>query len=200
MPTVLGAQAAKAAMDTLNRKRLFNIALISLLLLALPSAVVGQEADKAAEGTENAAGDDTAAATENAAAQKADSAPSKVPPLYLAAKSGNIGAVRSLIAEGMDVNAANAAGRSALMSAVFFRNRGIVRELLTEGANVNAVDAQGRSALMIAVVNKDINMVEILLGAGADVALEDKSKNTAMTLAEKSKNKSLLKLLEESAG
>ncbi len=43
-----------------------------------------------------------------------------VPPIYLAAKQGNLAAVRSLIAEGSDVNSVNASGRSALMSAVFF--------------------------------------------------------------------------------
>ncbi len=123
-----------------------------------------------------------------------------VPPIYLAAKQGNLKAVRTLIAQGSDVNAANATGRSALMSAVFFRNRGIVRELLVEGANVNGVDAQGRTALMIAVVVKDSEMINLLLGAGADVALADKTKNTAITLAEKTKNKKLIKLLEDSAG
>ena len=124
----------------------------------------------------------------------------EVPPIYLAAKQGNLSAVRSLIAEGNDVNAVNASGRSALMSAVFFSNRGIVKELLVEGANVNGVDTQGRTALMIAVSNKDIEIVELLLAAGADVAIEDKTKNTAITLAERGNNKQLIKLLEDSTG
>ncbi len=123
----------------------------------------------------------------------------EVPPIYLAAKAGNLKAVQALIAEGNDVNATNASGRSALMSAVFFRNRGIVRELLIEGANINGVDTQGRTALMMAVVNKDMDMVELLLGSGADVSIEDKAKNTAITLAEKTKNKKLVKLLEDNA-
>jgi len=123
-----------------------------------------------------------------------------VPPLYLAAKSGDLRAVRALIAEGHDVNASNAAGRSALMSAVYFRNRGVVRELLTEGANVDDADRQGRTALMIAVVNMDMSTVELLLEAGASVAVEDKAKNTPITLAEKTKNKKLIKLLEKSKG
>jgi ankyrin repeat protein len=49
----------------------------------------------------------------------------KIPPIYIAAKQGNLAAVRSLIAQGEDVNAVNAAGHSTLMSAVFFSNRGI---------------------------------------------------------------------------
>jgi uncharacterized protein len=154
----------------------FKHALIALLLAGHMPQVLAQDAS-----------------TENKAAKE-------VPPIYLAAKAGNLKEVRSLIAEGRDVNATNASGRSALMSAVFFRNRGIVRELLIEGANVNSADAQGRTALMMAVVNKDMLMVELLLGAGADVALEDKTKKTAITLAEKTKSKKLVKLLEDSAG
>ncbi len=133
-------------------------------------------------------------------AEETVKAANSVPPIYLAAKQGNISVVRELIAAGSDVNAANASGRTALMSAVFFRNKGIVRELLVEGANVNGADTQGRTALMLAVVNKDRQMIDLLLGAGADASIEDKTKNTAITLAERSKNKKLVKLLEDSAG
>ena len=122
----------------------------------------------------------------------------KIPPIYPAAKQGNLAAVRSLIVQGKDVNAVNAAGRSALMSAVFFSNRGIVKVLITEVANVNGTDSLGRTARMIAVIKNDMKMIDLLLGAGA--ALADKTKNIAIMLAERSKNKKLVKLLEENAG
>jgi ankyrin repeat protein len=109
----------------------------------------------------------------------------KIPPICLAEKQGNLAAVRSLIVQGKDVNAVNAAGRSALMSAVFFSNRGIVKVLITEVANVNGTDSLGRTARMIAVIKNDMKMIYLLLGAGA--ALEDKTKNTEITLAERSK-------------
>ncbi len=123
-----------------------------------------------------------------------------VPLIYLAAKQGNLQKVRELIAAGKDVNAVNATGRSALMSAVQYRNRGIVRELLVEGADVNKVDAQGRSALMLAVMTKDMEMIDLLLTAGADATLQDKAKSTALSLAERSKDKKLIKKLKDSAG
>ena len=164
------------AMNNNKQRYCFKILLLGILLAAYTPRALAQES-----------GDATPAVKE-------------IPPIYLAAKQGNLAAVRSLIAKGNDVNAVNASGRSALMSAVFFSNRGIVKELLTEGANVNSADASGRTALMIAVVKKDMKMVSLLLDAGADVALEDKTKNTAITLAERAKNKKLVKLLEASAG
>jgi ankyrin repeat protein len=162
-------------MNTIFRPDMLKFLLIFILLLAYAPFALAQDATQA------------------------NKAVGEIPPIYLVAKQGNLSVVRSLIASGSDVNTANASGRSALMSAVFFRNRGIVRELLTEGANVNSVDAQGRTALMIAVVTKDMKMIDLLLGSGADVTIEDKTKNTAITLAEKTRNKKLLKLLENSA-
>ncbi|MCZ6526499.1 MAG: ankyrin repeat domain-containing protein [Gammaproteobacteria bacterium] len=127
-----------------------------------------------------------------------------VPKIYLAAKEGRLSRLKSLIAEGADVNASNASGRTALMSAVLRRNSLVVKELLREGANVDVGDAQGKTALMLAVAQKDLAMISLLLASGADVKIEDKKENTALTLAEKSdlsrsKRKKLVKMLERAA-
>ena len=129
---------------------------------------------------------------------------STVPDIYLAAKNGKLTKVRSLIADGTDVNAANSNGRTALMSAVFFRNKAIIKELLGEGADVNVKDSLGRTALMIAVSRKDSEIAELLIASGADVTIEDNNQKTALTMAEKStlskkEKKKLLKLLETAA-
>lgn len=127
-----------------------------------------------------------------------------VPKIYLAAKEGRLSRLKSLIAEGADVNASNASGRTALMSALLRRNSSVVKELLREGANVDAGDAQGKTALMLAIAHNDLEMINLLLASGADVKLEDNKKNTALTLAKKSslsksKRKKLVKLLEKAA-
>lgn len=127
-----------------------------------------------------------------------------VPEIYLAAKNGKLTKVRSLIAEGTDVNASNYNGRTALMSAVFFQNQSIIKELLGEGANVDARDSTGKTALMIAVSTRNIEMVTLLVASGADVTIEDNKENTALIIAEKSnltrkKKKELMKLLEMAA-
>ncbi len=164
------------------------------LLLALiagwvpPLTSIAQDAPEETAQQETATGDETG--------REAASAPAEI---YLAAKDGHLARLKSLIAAGADINAVNAQGRSALMGAVYVRNRRIVRELLMEGANVNTVDAEGRTALMFAVVNGDMEIVQMLLDAGADVSIQDKNKHTATSIAERHKNKSLVKLLDSAS-
>lgn len=164
----------------------------TLLVMAIPSGVFVQRASAATTSAGDAGSSDTVTAGYS------------VPEIYLAARNGNLGRVRSLIADGTDVNAVNFAGRTALMSAVYFQNTSIVRELLGEGADVNARDANGRTALMLAVTVNNPDLVEELIAAGADVSIADNSKNTAMSLAERStagkvRKKKLVKLLEAAA-
>ena len=81
--------------------------------------------------------------------------------LYVAAKEGRLGQVKSMLASGVNVNAKNATGRSALMGAAYYGNVGVVEELVVEGVDVNMVDGLGRSALMIAITNeKLIKLIE----------------------------------------
>lgn len=119
--------------------------------------------------------------------------------VYVAAKEGQLATLKAMLANGANVNASNAKGRSALMGAVYYRNRGIIRELLSEGADVDAVDVQGKTALMIAVANQDIEIIRDLLNAGADVSVKDKKEESALTLAEKIKNKKIIKLLDSAS-
>ena len=145
----------------------------------------------------------SAATTASAAGKSADVATTghSVPEIYLAARNGNLNRVRSLIADGMDINVTNFSGRTALMSAVYFQNKSIVRELVGEGADLNVRDAGGRTALMLAVSVNNLELIEELIAAGADVNIADNGKNTALSLVEKSslgksRKKQLTKLLE----
>jgi len=106
-------------------------------------------------------------------------------------------AMHDLIGEGRDINAVNAPGRSALMSAVYYRNRGIVRERLVEGAGVNSVDGRGRRALVIAVANGYTDRVALRPAAGADPGIEDKSGNTVITLSGRLMHRELTRLPED---
>lgn len=151
----------------------------------------------------NGAGVAVAATGDTTAAQDKGAA-ERVPAIYLAAKRGKLVRLRALIATGADVNASNRNGRTALMGAVFYRNKAIARELLSEGANVDAGDVQGRTALMLAVANNDMEMARLLLMYGADVKVKDKKERSAITIAEKStakkaSKKKLIKLLQKAA-
>ena len=77
-------------------------------------------------------------------------------------------AVRALLDEGADVNAARADGVTALLWAVHWDDAAMVDLLLGAGANVNAAEDHGVTALARAAENASARMVERLLAAGAE--------------------------------
>ena len=89
-----------------------------------------------------------------------------------AVKSGDIDAVKWLIAVGADVNATDNVGNTALISAAAEGYSAIVEMLLKAGADVDAQTLHGYrgwSALMYAAREGHADIVRLLLDAGADV-------------------------------
>ncbi|MBI5158643.1 ankyrin repeat domain-containing protein [Candidatus Micrarchaeota archaeon] len=66
--------------------------------------------------------------------------------IFECARAGDNEGVRQAIAEGADVNAKDAEGKTALMHAVIGKHATIVRILLGHKASVNAVDNKGKTA------------------------------------------------------
>jgi uncharacterized protein len=114
---------------------------------------------------------------------------------YTAAKEGRLPEVKAMLSAGMNANAKNTVGRTALMGAAYYGNKSIVKELIVEGVDVNLADEQGKTALMLAVGNQRLDIIELLLQAGADITIADKKDKTAASIAEKINNKKLTKLL-----
>src|SRR5262249_14950938 len=77
-------------------------------------------------------------------------------------------AVRALLNERVDVNAARADGVTALLYAAHWADLEVVDLLLRAGARVNAADDHGVTPLVRACENGSITVVEKLLSAGAD--------------------------------
>lgn len=92
-----------------------------------------------------------------------------LPPLLKAASRGDTATVRALLAKGADVQARDAAGRTALMYAAENGDATSVQALLISGADVNARDWQGWTALMYAATHGDIATVQALLAHRAHV-------------------------------
>ena len=82
--------------------------------------------------------------------------------------------VRALIAEGADVNEAQADGMTGLHWAVYYDDTATAQLLIGAGADVNATNRYGVPPLSLAATNANGALVSALLEAGADanVALE----------------------------
>jgi ankyrin repeat protein len=84
------------------------------------------------------------------------------------AASGDMPALRALLKEHADVNAAQPDGTTALHWAAHFNDLEAVNLLLRAGANAKAVNRYGASPLSEAVVSGSGAMIEVLLKAGAN--------------------------------
>lgn len=90
------------------------------------------------------------------------------PPLIAAVKSQDIGAVSTLLRDGVTVDERQLDGATALHWAVYRDNLEIVDLLLGAGADVNAVNRLGTPALWLASMNGSAQLITRLLKAGAD--------------------------------
>jgi ankyrin repeat protein len=145
-----------------------------------------------------------------------------VPPLLICARTGNVDAVRALIARRANVNAREPLrDQSALMWAVSQRRADVARILIEHGADVRA-----RSRVMRAVVNRanptdiytavvgtvshggstpllfaarqgDVDCARLLLASGADVNEVLPDGTSALTVATHSNHTPLVQLLLE---
>lgn len=107
-----------------------------------------------------------------------------VTPLMVAAANGSVREVENLIAQGVDVNAQNRLGATALMYAIYYSGSVDVARILVEnGADVNTKDVYGLTALMHAAYSGKEDLVVLLMENGADVHLKDNEGKMAVNYA-----------------
>jgi ankyrin repeat protein len=109
------------------------------------------------------------------------------------AKQGDIQAVRLFVLAGMDPNAKDDDGNTALMSAIAENRTEIIKVLLKAKANVNEKNVGGGTALPLAAARGKLDTVHLLLdqGAGAQVI------NEAFVTAAKNAHTDVLRALLE---
>jgi ankyrin repeat protein len=115
--------------------------------------------------------------------------------LVQAAAEQDRAAVRLLLKQGVDVNAARADGATALLWAAHWDDLDTVDALLRARANVNAADDYGVTALARACENASEAMVTKLLAAGADPNAAQKSGLTPLMIASRTGNVKVVKAL-----
>lgn len=106
--------------------------------------------------------------------------------------------LRILLGIGLDVNARDNTGRTALFSQM--HNLEAVQLLLEAGIDVNAQDLRGNTALhhlvtTVHVCGPPFLLFDALLAAGADVAIKNKYNNTPLTEARRKGDQELVEHL-----
>ena len=93
--------------------------------------------------------------------------------LVEAVRDGDVRAVRKLLGEGADANAATDAGLPILGYAAMKGETAIAEALIEAGADLNAKDLPGATPLMYAAQFGHNDIVKALIEAGADVNAAD---------------------------
>lgn len=108
----------------------------------------------------------------------------------------NLADVKRLLAYGIDPNAKNSSGRTALMQGAHHLSPDLVAVMADAGADLNAKDTKGFTVLMLTVVKPGLPVtVQALLDKGADVNALSWDGNSALMLAVREQNADLARLL-----
>lgn len=116
--------------------------------------------------------------------------------LRTASRKGDVITVRGLLARGVNVDAKDDKGLTALMYAAN-GHVAVLQLLLAKGANVGARERDGNTALMIAALFNQAPIIEALFAKGAEVDAKNKNGSTALMLAAGEGNAAAVRALLE---
>jgi ankyrin repeat protein len=120
--------------------------------------------------------------------------------LVTAAKDGDLGAVRALIAKRVNVNEPARDGSTAILWAVYHSDEPMTKALLTAGAKVDTPNKYGVTPLIQASRTGDTPLIDLLLKAGANVSLAHPDGETALMAAARTGRADAVRLLIEAGG
>lgn len=102
---------------------------------------------------------------------------------WAAVEGGDLHTISTLIGQGVDVNARDEGGSTALMRVALHGYQEMAKFLLNAKADPTVKDALGKTALHYAAQEHRLPMVELLVASGADVNAQDLHGNTPISSA-----------------
>ena len=112
-------------------------------------------------------------------------------PLHYAASRGNLEEVKTLIANGADIDMQDDGGMTALQFAVQEKHMVIIQFLLASNSTINLTDIHGNGALWTAVLGArndtfgaDIETINLLLAHGANAHQQNKHGSSPYKMAQ----------------
>ncbi|WP_167496567.1 ankyrin repeat domain-containing protein [Desulfopila sp. IMCC35006] len=117
--------------------------------------------------------------------------------LCYAARVGDIHAVETYLARGVDINARETEGLTALIEASQEGKKDVVALLLEKGADINTRTEYGLTALMAASRNGHSDVVKLLLAKRADVNIKNTYGDSALSIASKMSHRDIVELLHQ---
>ncbi|TDY73336.1 ankyrin repeat protein [Leptospira meyeri] len=115
--------------------------------------------------------------------------------LFQAVEKGNLELVKTILAEGVSVNAKDSLGNSSLIKAADDEELEMAKFLIEKGANVNLRNTTGETALYRAVYRGNLEMVKLLVKAGAETKVKTVGGISIAELAEERGEEGILKYL-----
>ncbi len=117
--------------------------------------------------------------------------------LMLAAIAGDERQIEEIIKLGVDIDAVDKKGYSALMHAVYLTREKALQSLIRLGADLDIQDIdKHQTALIHAAENEYVDSCELLIAAGADTSVKDLYGGTALSRAKATGNKRIIEMLE----
>lgn len=117
--------------------------------------------------------------------------------LFQAVEQNNNKGVQQLIEEGVDVNAQDGEGRTALMIATYGNHVDVAKQLIDAGADVNIRDNMKNSPFLYAGAEGYMEMLKLTIAGGADPSIVNRYGGTALIPAAERGHVDIVKLLLE---
>ncbi len=117
--------------------------------------------------------------------------------LAKAIANGDAKKVKTILDQGVDINAKNKEGETALMIASIEGRLKILELLVARGADLNVKDESGATALLYAAMGGSLDSIKFLIKKGADPNVKTKYGDTALSISETKGNHAAVKFLRE---